>query len=1167
METDMSKKIADFLKQLSENGILVSLESEKLKIKSQHNDVPTEILEKLKAQKSDIVAFLLRYSGGNDSTSEFAITPVQRHPDEGYPLSFAQERMWTLNQLEGDEAVYSIHQAFTVSGDINLDHIETAIARIVERHEVLRTVIKNTPAGPRQFVKDDVKFHLNRQDLSHLSLQQQQQEVMLRIQEDATRPFDLKRDLMVRATFLSLNNGSQQQQGVLLICMHHIASDGVSGNLLVTEFAHHYQNLKTGQETELSLLPFQYLDFAVSQRHHFNEAQLQKKIDYWCQQLQDAPVLHTLPTDYERPVHASHKGAVYSGQLDKELSQNLHALALQQGVSMFMLFHAALSLLMARLGESDDIVIGTQLANRTNAKTQFLIGCFVNTIALRCQLDQNWTCAELLQQIRLINRDAQIHQDLPFATLVEKLNLSNNPTHNTLFQVELTLESEGDQAQSELQGIHIEPLDTEENTALFDFSLDVLLSQEQIKFNWIYNVSLFKEQTIKTFECYLTALLKAFVSSPDKPLSQIKMLSDDEIKSLLIGSNNSHETPELKADTLVDWWQKMSLAHPNKQAIVGPGGSLSYQVLEEKAHILAMHLVQVRNVTQGERVGVCMTTDVEFFIAMFAIFKAGAALVPLDPNSPIERITDIVTDSEMRLLISQSNVFGLEQLQDCEVLKLDPTFLPPVAVGKVSMPVVQGSDIAYVIYTSGTTGKPKGVLVEHQAICEHIAAIISYLGINENDRALQFTSAAFDAFYEQCFAVLFSAGTLCLRHQSLPGPAEFFELVKRYEVSITDLSPGYLEQLINGSEEGMWQKSGLRHIVIGGEAPAPELLKRWLQLTYSKQCALYNAYGPTEAVITSTIKKIDYSDIGSVQLGQPLGNRRLFIVDRYNNICPAGVPGELLIAGSPLAQGYLNLPQLSSDKFIDFEGAGKPAQRCYRSGDKVVQNCNGELTFVGRIDNQVKVRGYRVELTEIENKLTMYKGISSALVQLVTTKESSTQGSNSQLVAWLITESEKQVYVGELARQLKIFLKSNLPDYMIPKAFVFMSKWPLTLSGKIDIEALPQPDMLALQTGYVCPCNDIEAQLVGIFAQLLKIDSSKMSVTESYFELGVQSLMAIQLTVAINKAFHIQLDVRKLFENTTVRELSSVISDLLMHQYLVNNLENMNKEELDEVEL
>lgn len=277
METDMSKKIADFLKQLSENGILVSLENGKLKIKSQHNDVPTEILEKLKAQKSDIVAFLLRYSVGNDSTSEFAITPVQRHSDEGYPLSFAQERMWTLNQLEGDEAVYSIHQAFTVSGDINLDHIETAIARIVERHEVLRTVIKNTPAGPRQFVKDDVKFHLNRQDLSHLSLQQQQQEVMLRIQEDATRPFDLKRDLMVRATFLSLKNGSQQQQGVLLICMHHIASDGVSGNLLVTEFAHHYQNLKTGQETELSLLPFQYLDFAVSQRHHFNEAQLQKK--------------------------------------------------------------------------------------------------------------------------------------------------------------------------------------------------------------------------------------------------------------------------------------------------------------------------------------------------------------------------------------------------------------------------------------------------------------------------------------------------------------------------------------------------------------------------------------------------------------------------------------------------------------------------------------------------------------------------------------------------------------------------------------------------------------------------------------------------------------------------------------------------------------------------
>ncbi|WP_168204328.1 non-ribosomal peptide synthetase [Aliikangiella coralliicola] len=1048
-------------------------------------------------------------------------------------LSFAQQRLWFIDRLEEGSSQYNTPIALLVKGSFDIDAAEQSVKRIILRHESLRTVFKERASGPVQVILNEFQFQLARYDLSGLEKEIQEQELQKLIAKDTSKIFDLCKDLMVRVSYIHLQGKGEKGEGVLLFNIHHIASDGWSIGVLVNEFVIQYQAIQQGKTDPIPPLAIQYVDYSQWQRDWLQGEVLESQLAYWKQQLDDVPVVHNLPLDFSRPDTKQHIGKMVGGRLSSEVTNRLRHVARENEVTIFMLIHAALAIVLSRHSNHHDIVIGTPVANRQQAELELLIGFFVNTLVLRVDTRYD-TLTDYLTHIRKVNLDAQSHQDIPFEQLVEHLKVQRSTQHSPLFQILFTMDA-SEQGELDIPGLSFENLKSTDVVAKFDLEIGARESEAGLSFEWIYDVSLFTQAHIEKLHEHLNRLLTCIAEKPESKLFELSMLSTREIHHLTQQMNDTWaDHPEDKC--IHELFEAQVNKTPDNIAIWFEDKHLTYQALNESSNQLA-HYLQERGLEAEDLVGICVERSLEMVIGILAILKAGGSYVPLDPGYPKARLEYMIKDSNIKHLLTQSDLtekFSLSN--DVQVVELD---LKSFTMSLLDYPKTNPAKIrklvkkplAYVIYTSGSTGNPKGVMVEHSALVNFL------MSMNDKfpsifcypSKLLAVTTISFDIASLEILGPISQGGQVVLasKADSLD-PIRLIQLLEEHDIKGMQATPATWELLINANWSG---KTDL--VVLSGGETLPICLAKQL-LARSHQ--LWNCYGPTEASVWSLVKAITVDDLSqdTLSLGGPLKNYSHYILNDKQQLLPFGSIGELYIGGAGLARGYLNQPELTAEKFVPNPFSDKADDRLYKTGDLVRYLPDGNLAFIGRIDEQVKIRGFRIELGEIENQLSACESVASCVV--VVREDEVGQKSIIAYLAQVKSEDETKLVV-----ELRDNLQNRLPSYMLPSAFVILDEFPLTPNGKIDKKALPAPEAVLLQDEYIAPESESESILVSIWAELLKLPADAISVTANFFELGGHSLLAVRLVSDIRIRLHQELAIKVIFESSTIRALAKLI--------------------------
>ncbi|CCI07343.1 non-ribosomal peptide synthetase [Microcystis aeruginosa] len=1070
---------------------------------------------------------------------------------EELPLSYAQQRLWFLDQLEPNSPFYNISLALHLAGNLQVDVLEKSLQEIIQRHESLRTNFATIEGNPVQIIKPESNWQLTLVNGKDSPKYREEQEIKKWLEIHSHQPFDLANDSLIRATLLKLSD----TEHFLLICLHHIVSDGWSMGVFIEELTTLYNAYTKGLEPLLPELPIQYADFAIWQREYLQGEIRQNQLNYWQKQLAAAPALLHLPTDYPRPLEQSFRGDRIKCILSPELSQGLNKLSREKGVTLFMTLLTAFQTLLYRYTGQTDILVGTPIANRTRSELAGLIGFFVNTLVLRTDLARNPSFSELLKQVRETATDAYDHQDLPFEMLVEALQPERNMSYTPLFQVMFGLDNEIVDS-IDLEGIKATRQPLEFKTAKFDLSLSIQVKEARLTAIWEYNTDLFDKSTIERLSGHFVNLLTGIIANPEQAISQLPLLTESETNQLLFDWN--HTKIDYKNDLCLHqlFEQQVELT-PQAIAVKLENEFFTYQELNNRANQLA-HYLQSLGVKADSLVGIFVERSLDMIIGILGILKAGGAYVPLDINYPKERITYILEDTQLSILLTQSQL--LEQLpafqgiticldQDWSTIAKQSTVSPLVEVDQ--------HNLAYIIYTSGSTGQPKGVMIEHRSVVNYILTTIREYGITSEDQILQFSSICFDASVEEIFVSLLSGATLVLRTEEMLRSSEYFwQCCQKWQLTVLGIPTAYWHQLASElTPDTLPILSKIKLIVIGGEAIQPAKVQQWQTVTgqYSPLSRLLNAYGPTEATIAATFSEFTSPTITNIPIGRPISNTQVYILDACLQPVPVGVAGELHIGGMGLARGYFNRPELTQEKFIpnSFEkdevipptplnkGGNEPS-KLYKTGDLCRYLTDGNIEYLGRIDNQVKIRGFRIELGEIETVLSQHNAVKTAVV--IAQEDETNQ---KRLVAYIIPQKEIISAPKEKnslnVTELRQFLKAKLPEYMIPSAFVILESLPLTPNGKIDHRALPAPEFQS-QEQYIAPRNPIEEILSSIWAKVLKV--AQVGIHDNFFELGGHSLLATQLISRIREAFQVEMPLRELFVAPTIAELSQEIKRL-----------------------
>nr|KJZ11177.1 hypothetical protein TW77_06320 [Pseudoalteromonas rubra] len=1080
------------------------------------------------------------------------------------PLSFAQQRLWFIDQLQGSSAEYNIPLAFEVTGAFDTRIAERVLRTLIERHEILRTVYSNEGEQALQYICERCDFALKHLDLTALTPEQQQAQVQQLIDQDTQTAFDLQSDLMIRASYIWLRNIDHEQgaKGVLMFNMHHIASDGWSMEVLLKEFCALYRAFADGLPSPLPELAIQYADYATWQHCGLQDDLLESQLRYWQMQLDQVPPLHALPLDKARPELKKHQGQAVVGVLPAEVSQSLLALAERHKLTPFMLLHGAFALLLARHSNCSDILVGTPVANRLQAELEPLIGFFINTLVLRVDTAYQHL-SDYLAHVRQVHIEAQSNQDIPFEYLLEALQVPRTTAHNPLFQIMLTtntdygLNSHELAAELAMPGLKFAELDSDSVQAKFDLELDLSISEQGARLNWTYDVSLFEHTRIEQLNDHLCRLLGALAQiepKRDTPLNHLPMLSDSEIEHLVYERNQT-QAQHPKDRCIHTLFEHCAAAHPHRTALLFENTQLTYGQVNEKANQLARYLRSQHGVLPDTLVGLCVERSAEMVIAILAILKAGGAYVPLDPDYPQDRLQYIAKDTGISLLLTQSHLSepliqfsgsrvmldGLaateSTLQVCA--EMSPDNIPQAETG------VTARHLAYVIYTSDSTDQPKGVMVEHYGVTNLLYAQHKNYGLGQGEVGLLLASFAFDVSVEQMFIMLSKSGALLIPDQDMLLSVEKLGgAIERHGVTHIHSTPSYLLSFAQ-----VLSLPSIRRVVSGGEAMLPGLLDY-------VHADLFYVYGPSGASVTTSVLKVK-SGAGN-HIAGPIDNTQFYLLGQAQELLPLGAVGELYIGGDALARGYLNQPQLTAQRFIknpyfDPTRANSP-QRLYRTGDRVRYLAHGQLEFIGRADEQIKMRGFRIEPGEVEAQINRLPAVESALVL------TSERAGRNQLLAYVKVQSVSDK--AELVQTLKATLAESLPHYMVPAQFVVIDEWPLTPSGKIDRRALPQPDVSLLQAEHIFPETETEKALVAIWSELLNIDKQAISVTADFFDLGGNSLLVIRLKSSIQSQFNVEFQVKDLFSRCNIKTLASLLSA----HFLKAELDNASSEELEEVE-
>ncbi|WP_219267618.1 non-ribosomal peptide synthetase [Pseudomonas sp. Xaverov 259] len=1060
--------------------------------------------------------FINNLAGVNNLAAVSASAPAMVAADRDQPLllSYAQERQWFLWQLDPHSSAYHVPSALRLKGPLDRSALQRAFDTLVARHDSLRTHFKQEADRTVQVVSPQAWVEI----ASQLTDQTQLKST---VEALVAQPFDLRQGPLMRVSLLRL----AEDEHVLVLVQHHIISDGWSMQVLVDELVQLYAAYSQGQTLQLPAMPIQYADYARWQRDWMEAGEKARQLDYWRELLGgEQPVLE-LPFDQQRPAVPSHRGARLYIALPTPLLDGLKVLAQREGVTLFMLLLASYHALLHRYSGQRDIRVGVPIANRNRVETERLIGFFVNTQVLKAEIDAQTTVAQLLQQVKQRALEAQAHQDLPFEQLVEALqperSLSLSPLFQVAFNHHISLASEHLQRLAQLD---MSPVSWDETAAHFDLTLDIEESRDQLSASLSYATDLFEASTIERMARHWQNLLQAMVADQQQPISQLKLLSQDEQQHILqlwnqtdAGFSAERFVHELFADRARE--------NPEAVAVKFDTQTLTYGELNNQANRLA-HALIARGVGPEVRVAIAMPRSAQIMVAFLAVMKAGGVYVPLDIEYPRDRLLYMMQDSRAKLLLSHSSALAqLPVAEGLETLAIDRTEDWTGYSDTAPQVNLDGDNLAYVIYTSGSTGMPKGVAVSHGPLVAHIIATGERYETSPADCELHFMSFAFDGSHEGWMHPLINGASVLIRDDSLWLPEYTYAQMHRHNVTMAVFPPVYLQQLAEHAERD-GNPPNVRVYCFGGDAVAQasyDLAWRALKPTY-----LFNGYGPTETVVTPLLWKARRGDpCGAVYapIGTLLGNRSGYVLDSQLNLQPIGVAGELYLGGEGVARGYLERPALTAERFVP-DPFGKPGSRVYRSGDLTRGRADGVVDYLGRVDHQVKIRGFRIELGEIEARLREQDSVGETVVV-------AQEGPNGkQLVAYVVP-AIAQPNETEFRDSLRRALKTRLPDYMVPTHFMFLAQMPLTPNGKLDRKGLPEPDASLMQQHYVAPQSALEQQIAAIWAEILHLP--RVGLDDNFFEVGGHSLLAIQITSRVQAELGLEVPLVEVFQTETLR--------------------------------
>ena len=1045
-----------------------------------------------------------------------------------FPTTFAQQRLWFLEQLQPGSTSYLVPWAIRLSGKLDPAALGRSLKEIIRRHEVFRTTFSLRDGAPVQVVASSLSFAMPFVDLSADPERERKVEAIAR--EEGLRPMNLEEGPLLRSTLLKV----AEEDHVLLLTTHHIIFDAWSRRILVRELADLYQTISAGLPSPLAEPKLQYADYAVWLRKYFEAGNLEKQLSYWKKQLAGIPAALEFPTDRSRSRGQTFQGKAYRFSFSPEFSQNLNKFSRSHGVTLFMTLLAGFQALLARYSGQEDIVIGSPIANRNRAEIEELIGLFANTLVLRAKLADDPTFREILSQAKETALGAFAHQDMPFERLVEELNPERSLNQNPLFQVVFSLQNVP-KLEFELAGLELKFIDRGQTSAKFDLSLFLTEGPEGIYGRVEYNTDLFNPSTIERMIGHYRVLLGAAVTNPELKLAQLPLLTPAERQQVLVDWNATDaEIPRQPVHELVEAQVHRT---PDAVAVVHGERELTYGELNAGADQLAQHL-QVFGVEAGDRVAILLERSIALVVAELAVLKCGAAYVPVDPAFPAERKAFMITDCGARVLLSTRSM-EVPQSRAATRIHMEDIPLNAVAKGRLKV-AVEPESTAYVMYTSGSTGQPKGVLVPHRAI-SRLVLNNGYARFEPTDRVAFASNPAFDATTLEVWAPLLNGGRIVVLDQStILDPAAFGRALIRNRVTVLWLTVGLFNEYADVLSN---EFRSLRYLMTGGDALDPKVIARVLHRSPPQH--LLNGYGPTETTTFATTHEIHEvpENARSIPIGRPIGNTRIYIFDRHRQPVPIGVTGELYIAGTGVAQGYLNRLDLTAERFVEDPFANEPGARMYKTGDLGRWLDDGTIEFLGRNDFQIKLRGYRIELGEIEAAIKKHPSVQDCVV--IVREEAP---GNKRLTAYFIL---KPKHIGD-ALDLRVWVKGSLPDYMVPAAFVELDKFPLSSNGKIDRKALPKPELSAASSTVVPPRDELEAKLLKIWQKILKLDT--FGVTDNFFDLGGHSLTAVRLMSEIKNQTGQEIPLAALFQGATVEYLAQILKnnesvpETLVHQ-------------------
>ncbi len=1041
-----------------------------------------------------------------------------------YPLSHAQRRLWILSQFDGTVA-YNLPGALLLEGILDQEAAERTFAELVRRHESLRTVFVADDEEPRQKIGDGKTFHLCFTDLTRESRPEDRAEELAH--EDAITPFDLEKGPLIRGSVLKI----AEDRNMMIFNMHHIISDGWSMGVLVREFCSLYRAFSRGEKSPLPRLRIQYKDYAAWQNQFLESEKIEPHRDYWLGKLSGKMPVLNLPGDFTRPSVQTFNGDRFSFILPPKRNEELRMFAQKKGMSLFMLLLATVKVLLYRYTGQEDLIVGIPIAGRNHADIEDQIGFYINTLALRDQIQGETTFDDFLQQIRETTTEAYSHQDYPFDKLVEDLDLPRDLSRSPLFDVMVVLQNM-EPMEFPLENLTVRPLDLKHPVSQFDLLLEFMEGENGLQCNIRYNTDIFIEDRIRRMTNHFQTLADSILTHAKQPVRSLNILPEAEQNQILYEFNDTAaDYPRDK--TIVDLFEEQAEKTPDNVAVIFEDTRLTYRELNEYANQVAHFLRDEYHVQPDDRVGLFLERSEWMIVGVFGILKAGGAYVPVDPNYPEERIRYIVSNSECSVLLTEEkfmekaaslDVSGMTDLRKIREARKDN---PP--------PVITSRNLAYVIYTSGSTGQPKGVMIEHHSVLNRILWMHKRYPLAESGVILQKTPFTFDVSVWELFWWSFVGAPVCmLKPGGEKDPAEIVNAIEDYRITAMHFVPSMFNAFLSYLEEEncSHRLASLTDVFASGEALPPNQVRRFNSSVYERHgTRLHNLYGPTEATVDVSYFECSPFEGDIVPIGKPVDNTFLYILDMNDSPVPIGIPGELCIAGVNVGRGYLSKPELTKEKFV--ADPFRPGERMYRTGDLCRWLTDGNIEYLGRNDFQVKIRGFRIELGEIENALESHPEVRQSVVLV---RDDPAQ--DKRLIAYLVPVNREKAL---LIPELRDFLRKKLPDYMVPAVFVMLEKMPLNPSGKANRKALPEPDRISPESeaAYVAPRDETEAAVAEIWKDLLNLE--RVGVYDKFFDIGGHSLLVIRMQRKLGKQFDREILVPDLFRYTTVAMLSEYL--------------------------